>query len=105
MLCNILLAESGLSSNADHFLKRLKEAMATLRQSLRRVDWSFGLQWVLATIVGWVIGFTICEDIKVFISSWHFSPDGAIIGISVGIVQYFALSRRLKGVEWWIMAT
>jgi len=68
-----------------------------------RSEWTFGLLWVLATTLGWVVGFAICEALKDFVES--FRSDGAVIGISVGIMQWLALRRRINGAGWWILAS
>lgn len=59
--------------------------MTTLKAPLTRAEWAFGLWWALATAVGWVVGFTVCEAVKDFVES--FRSDGAVIGISVGIMR------------------
>src|SRR2546423_12506176 len=79
--------------------------MLALRLPLSRAEWSFEFQWILATVVGWVIGFALCEVVKAFFLSFgDFSLDGLIIGISVGTVQYLAL-RHIKGMRAWILVT
>jgi len=77
--------------------------MTTLRPPLTRVEWGFGLRWALATTVGWVVGFAICEAFKAFLES--ITADGAVIGISVGIGQWLALKGRINRVGWWILAS
>lgn len=85
--------------------------MLTPRLPLSRAEWSFEVQWIVATVAGWIIGFTLCELIKeavnafiYYVTHLHFSTDGLIIGVSVGIAQYIAL-RRMKGARWWIFAS
>ena len=80
-----------------------KTTVMTLEPPLTRVEWGFGLRWVLATTVGWVVGFGICEALKAFLES--LSADGAVIGISVGIMQWLALKRRINRAGWWILAS
>jgi len=75
----------------------------TLEAPLTRGEWIFGLWWVLATAVGWVVGFAVCEALNDFVES--FSSDGAVIGISVGIMQWLALRRRINRAGWWILAS
>lgn len=77
--------------------------MTTLDAPLTRVEWGFGLRWVLATTVGWVVGFAICEAFKAFLES--ITADGAVIGISVGIGQWLALKGRINRAGWWILAS
>jgi hypothetical protein len=66
-------------------------------------EWALGLWWVLATTVGWVVGFTICEALKDFVES--FRSDGAVIGISVGILQWLVLRRHFNRAGWWVLAS
>ena len=77
--------------------------MTAIRQPLTRTDWGLGLGWVLATTLGWLVGFGICEAFKSFLES--FTADGAVIGVSIGISQWFVLRRRIAGVRWWILAS
>ena len=77
--------------------------MTTLIPPLTRVEWGFGLRWVFATSVGWVLGFAICEAFKAFLDS--ITADGAVIGISVGIGQWLALKGRINRAGWWILAS
>jgi hypothetical protein len=49
------------------------------------------------------VGFTICEALKDFVES--FRSDGAVIGISVGMMQWLVLRRRMSGAGWWILVT
>lgn len=77
--------------------------MTTSKRSLIRDEWRFGLWWVMATTVGWVVGFAICEAQKAFFAS--LSADGAVIGISIGIFQWIALRQRINRAGWWILAS
>ena len=77
--------------------------MTTPSTSLTRDDWSLGIRWVVATTLGWVIGFAICAAQKAFFES--ISGDGAVIGVCVGIVQSIALRGRVKHTGWWIVAS
>jgi hypothetical protein len=81
--------------------------MTALRQSLTTVEWSLSLRWVLATTVGWLVGFAICEAVvKPFVYSLtHFQSDGAVIGISIGIGQSLVLKSRINRTRWWILAS
>lgn len=73
---------------------------------ITRADWSLGLRWVVATTVGWVIGFTICEFLKATVEFLAHPPtDGAVIGIAIGIGQWLALKKWIKGSGWWIPAS
>jgi hypothetical protein len=77
--------------------------VTAIRQPLARTDWSLALGWILATTLGWVVGFAICEALKSFLES--LSADGAVIGISIGISQWFVLRRRIDRAAWWIPAS
>jgi hypothetical protein len=64
------------------------------------------IQWVLATIVGWGIGFFVCEGLKPFF--YDITPlggDGLIIGASIGIAQGLVLRRRIAPMGWWVLVT
>jgi hypothetical protein len=58
---------------------------------------------VLATTVGWVVGFAICEAFKAFLES--ITADGAVIGTAIGIGQWLVLRGRIKRAGWWILAS
>lgn len=77
------------------------------RRALTRTERSLLLRWVVATTVGWVIGFAICEAvIKPIVNALtHFNSDGAVIGISIGIGQGLVLQRRIGRKSWWILAS
>lgn len=77
--------------------------MTTRSPSLTRDEWSLAIRWVVATTLGWVIGFAICAAFKAFLESIR--SDGAVIGICVGILQSIALRGRVKHTGWWIMAS
>ena len=82
--------------------------MEQLKPPVKRLNWRFGLWWVLATALGWVVGFTICEGVKSALLSIRSSigaPDGALIGTGIGLVQWLVLSRYLPRAGWWIPAT
>jgi len=77
--------------------------MTTLGPPLTRIEWGFGLRWVLATTAGWVVGFAVCEALKAFVEDLFI--DGAVIGISVGIMQWLALKGHINRAGWWILAS
>jgi len=85
-------------------LERSKPTMTTLKSPLTRVEWGFGLRWVLATTVGWVVGFAICEAFEAFLGPFTV-VEGAVIGISVGIGQWLVLKGRINRAGWWILAS
>jgi hypothetical protein len=64
------------------------------------------IQWVLASIVGWGIGFFVCEGLKPFFYDiTHLGGDGLIIGASIGIAQGLVLRRRMAPMGWWVLAS
>jgi hypothetical protein len=62
---------------------------------------SLGIQWVVANVVGWLIGFGLCEAIQSFIST--VLVDGLVIGSAVGIAQWLVLRRWMSPVGWWVL--
>ena len=80
--------------------------MTSLQRPLTRLEWGFGLRWVLATSVGWVVGFAACETIRAIAEFLAHPPtDGAVIGISIGIAQWLVLKGRVHRAGWWILAS
>jgi hypothetical protein len=68
---------------------------------MTRAERSLGLQWAAATIVGWIIGFYLCEAFKAFVSTYF--VDGLIIGSAVGIAQWLVVRRRFAPIGWWVL--
>jgi hypothetical protein len=65
-----------------------------------------GIQWVVATIVGWAIGFFVCEAIKPFLYDiTHLGGDGLVIGAGIGIAQGLVLRKKLVPMGWWVLVT
>jgi hypothetical protein len=60
-------------------------------------------QWIVATVVGWMIGFYVCEAIKQIISTLF--TDGLVIGTAIGLAQWLVLRRRIERVGWWLPAS
>jgi hypothetical protein len=80
--------------------------MASMKLQLSQPERNLGLQWVVATIVGWGIGFFVCEALKPFFYDiTHLGGDGLIIGASIGIAQGVVLRRRIASVGWWVFVT
>jgi hypothetical protein len=77
--------------------------MTNMTPPTPRADWGFGLRWAMATAVGWLVGFVICEAFKAFFRS--ISSDGAVIGTCVGIAQWLVIRPRISGTRWWIGAS
>ena len=51
-------------------------------------------QWMLATSVGWVLGRFLLPNLAF-----------VVIGIAMGIMQWFVLKDRVRNSVWWIIAT
>ena len=77
--------------------------MASMKLRLTQTERRLGLPWVIANIVGWVIGFFVCEAVNTFLAT--FFVDGLIIGASVGIAQWLVLRRRIAPIGWWVVAS
>jgi len=54
-------------------------------------DWAFWLQWVLATTLGWIVGWAVTGELAV----------GAVIGIA----QWLVLRPQVHQAGWWILAS
>jgi hypothetical protein len=54
-------------------------------------DWAIWMQWVLATTIGWVLGFALGNEVGV--------------GIFIGVAQWFVLRRYFSQAWWWIVAS
>jgi hypothetical protein len=66
---------------------------------------NLAIQWVVATIVGWGIGFFVCEGLKpILYDITHLGGDGLIIGASIGIAQGLVL-RRIAPMGWWVLVS
>jgi len=68
---------------------------------MTQAERSLGLQWVAVTILGWVIGFFVCEALNEFVRTTF--VDGLIIGSAVGIAQWLVLRRRFAPIGWWVV--
>ncbi len=62
---------------------------------LRPVERTLAVWWVIATVIGWGIGFAVCQAIKSIISTVF--VDGLVIGTFVGLAQWTILRRRSAG--------
>ena len=80
-----------------------------------RFESRFLVEWVVATSIGWLVGFTICEIIEAILDFFaNFSlgslglsggVDGIVLGGSMGIAQWIVLNRKVPRAGWWILAT
>jgi len=55
------------------------------------IDWALLGQWILASTLGWVVGWILSGDVGV--------------GTVVGITQWLVLRREIGRAGWWILAT
>jgi hypothetical protein len=64
---------------------------------------NLALQWVVAVVAGWAIGFFLCEAIEQFVST--FFVDGLVIGSAMGIAQAVVLRRRIAPFFPWVLVS
>ena len=74
------------------------------------VGWSFWLQWVLASSVGFVMAVIVSLLVVMAIEPMVVPRLGAfvgatIVGAVVGIMQWLVLRRRLHRAGWWVLAS
>jgi hypothetical protein len=67
---------------------------------LTSTERNLGLQWVAANIVGWVVGFAVCEALKTIVTTVF--VDGLVIGTAIGFAQWLVLRRGISSVGWWV---
>jgi hypothetical protein len=75
-----------------------------------KVGWGFWLQWALASAVGMFVGFSlgflVTDSIPDVLGRWFgFSVFGIVLGVAVGILQWFILRRYLSVAGWWVLAS
>ncbi|MFX0201097.1 MAG: hypothetical protein ACFFCW_33680 [Candidatus Hodarchaeota archaeon] len=85
---------------------------AELRSGWEREEWVFGGKWVLATILGSAVALTLFYSTgfyKVLHDSLGTSGGnlvgGLILGVIVGMAQWFVLRQQISKAGWWILAT
>ena len=118
----LLLAAATVSAGA-WYLQRLLGAISPAveaeeeerPEALRApVKWTFGLQWMLATPVGYVVGVLLGGRISAGVSiipyhmlRWVGSEvvKGAVIGASIGLMQWVVLRRRGRWGRWALAST
>ena len=64
---------------------------------------NLGLQWVVAVVAGWAIGFFLCEALEQFLTT--FFIDGLVIGSAMGIAQGLVLRRRIAPLIPWVVVS
>ena len=55
---------------------------------------NLGVRWVTANVLGWLVGFALCNALQSFLST--FFVDGLVIGSAVGIAQWLVLRRPVS---------
>jgi Na+/citrate or Na+/malate symporter len=71
--------------------------------TLSGAERDLGLRWVLATMIGWLVGFAVCEVIQGFLSTLF--VDGLVIGTAVGIAQGLVLRPWIGSMTRFVVAT
>ena len=57
-------------------------------------DWAFWFLWIMATTLGWVLGRFLLPNLA-----------SVIIGLAMGVMQWFVLGNRISQSWRWIIAT
>ncbi|MBN1146784.1 MAG: hypothetical protein JXA78_05985 [Anaerolineales bacterium] len=57
-------------------------------------DWALWFQWIMATTVGWILGRFVFPNLAL-----------VVIGIGIGVLQWFVLQHRIQKAWRWIPAT
>jgi len=74
-----------------------------------RVGWRFWLWWVLASTVGWFLGFLVGfiggHAVEEILPSYGNAAIGAGLGAGVGIMQWLILRRQVSRAGWWVLAS
>ena len=77
-----------------------------LRREVSGTGW-----WVLASIVGWVMGTAAAGLGLVLVGLQELSLElvnivsGAVVGAAVGVLQWLVLRREVSGAGWWVLAS
>lgn len=81
-----------------------------MKTEIAHVRWGLWLQWILATIMGFVVGLTVGGPIAL-IAGWltggilAFPMLGVMIATPVGLVQWLVLRQQIPRVGWWVLAS
>ena len=66
---------------------------------------SFGVLWVLASIVGWALGSVVSDTLGDVVGQVWFDSVGLIVlGASIGGMQWLVLRRQVSWAGWWVVA-
>ncbi|HEU0294557.1 MAG TPA: hypothetical protein VFR47_17590 [Anaerolineales bacterium] len=63
-----------------------------------KIGWSFWLQWVLASILGFAVGAAMANAVTDLIFT-------ALFGVAGGFTQWLVLRHRILGAGWWVLAS
>jgi hypothetical protein len=81
-------------------------ARATMNRKRTHVGWSFWLQWVVATSLGWAVGGVLLSACIGGLGDELGNVVGdAALGLAVGIGQWLVLRQWLDEAGWWILAS
>ena len=64
----------------------------------------FLLQWVLASVAGWLVGWLVAWIGAVAVG-WMVAWAGLGIGTGVGVAQWLVLRERIARAGWWLVAS
>ncbi len=60
-------------------------------QPRTQIGWTFWFQWILATTLGWLVGWVVLGEVG--------------IGAAIGVAQWLVLRREVSNAGWWILAS
>jgi hypothetical protein len=81
-------------------------ATATMNRKRTRVGWSFWLQWVVATGVGWAVGGVVLSACIGSLGDDLGNVAGnAALGLLAGIGQWLVLRQWLDKAGWWVLVS
>ncbi len=67
----------------------------------RRIDWKYGLSWIVANAVAWAIGIGLTSGLNNDALGWMGGIGGMLL---IGGAQWLVLSRRFPHSPWWLLA-
>jgi hypothetical protein len=69
-----------------------------MQTSDMKIGWSFWLQWILASILGFAVGAAMAIAVTDLIFT-------ALFGVAGGFTQWLVLRHRILGAGWWVLAS
>lgn len=69
-----------------------------MQTSDMKIGWSFWLQWMLASILGFAVGAAMANAVTDLIFT-------ALFGVAGGFTQWLVLRHRILGAGWWVLAS